>query len=62
MDFKIGDVVVLKSGGPKMTVSEYPIKMIDGSENYAQVQCKWFNDNNHLTKGSFYVDELEKKK
>ena len=57
MDFKIGDVVVLKSGGPKMTVSEYPINMIDGSENY-----KWFNDNNHLTKGSFYVDELEKKK
>ncbi|MEI3553707.1 MAG: DUF2158 domain-containing protein [Alistipes senegalensis] len=62
MDFKIGDVVVLKSGGPKMTVSEYPIKMIDGSENYAQVQCKWFNDNNHLTQSTFYVDELEKKK
>ena len=29
MDFKIGDVVVLKSGGPEMTVSEYPIKMIE---------------------------------
>ena len=60
MDFKIGDVVVLKSGGPEMTVSEYPIKMIDGSENRAQVQCKWFSDNNHLTQSTFHVDELEK--
>ncbi|WP_297554754.1 DUF2158 domain-containing protein [uncultured Alistipes sp.] len=60
MDFKIGDVVVLKSGGPKMTVSEYPIKMIDGSENHAQVQCKWFNEDNHLTQSIFHVDELKK--
>ena len=60
MDFKIGDVVVLKSGGPKMTVSEYPIKMIDGSENHAQVQYKWFNEDNHLTQSIFHVDELKK--
>lgn len=43
-----------------MTVSEYPIKMIDGSENHAQVQCKWFSDNNHLTHSFFHIDELEK--
>ena len=60
MDFKIGDVVVLKSGGPKMTVSEYPIKMIDGSENYTQVQCKWFNEDNHLRHGMLNIDEIEK--
>ena len=60
MDFKIGDVVVLKSGGPEMTVSEYPIKMIDGSDNYARIKCRWFSDNNHLTQSTFHVDELEK--
>ena len=43
-----------------MTVSEYPIKMIDGSENHAQVQCKWFNEDNHLTQSIFHVDELKK--
>lgn len=60
MEFKIGDVVALKSGGPKMTVSEYPIKMIDGSENHTQVKCRWFNEDNHLMQNSFHVDELEK--
>ena len=45
-----------------MTISEYPIKMIDGSENHAQVQCKWFSDNNHLTQSTFHIDELELKK
>jgi len=31
--FKIGDVVVLKSGGPRMTVEK-----VDGTT----VHCKWF--------------------
>lgn len=60
MDFKIGDVVVLKSGGPKMTISEYPIKMIDGSENYTRIQCRWFNEDHHLRHGMFNIDEIEK--
>ncbi len=34
MDFKPGDIVKLKSGGPKMTVSE----IIEDEE----VICKWF--------------------
>ena len=60
MDFKIGDVVVLKSGGPEMTVSEYPIKMIDGSDNYARIQCRWVNEDHHLRHGMFNIDEIEK--
>ncbi len=47
----------------KWFVSEYPIKMIDGSEKpCAKVQCKWFSDNNHLTHSFFlHIDELENK-
>lgn len=34
MNIKAGDIVVLKSGGPNMTV-----KWVDGSECY----CEWFD-------------------
>lgn len=34
-EFSIGDVVKLKSNGPKMTVNQ-----IDGDE----ITCKWFNE------------------
>jgi uncharacterized protein YodC (DUF2158 family) len=37
MSFNVGDVVVLKSGGPKMTVDK-----ISGNE----VQCVWFEGAN----------------
>jgi len=49
MDFKVGDVVVLKSGGPKMTVAE----------NYENgwYLAHWFSNNN-LNKGEFKVDTL----
>lgn len=33
MDFKIGDVVRLKSGGYEMTVAQYPFKTMDGVEH-----------------------------
>jgi uncharacterized protein YodC (DUF2158 family) len=35
MTFKIGDIVVLKSGGPKMTV-------ISDEDTYHRVYCAWF--------------------
>ncbi|MDD5219585.1 MAG: DUF2158 domain-containing protein [Candidatus Bipolaricaulis sp.] len=34
--FKVGDLVMLKSGGPKMTVSAI-------SPNGAAIECMWFD-------------------
>jgi uncharacterized protein YodC (DUF2158 family) len=44
-DFKPGDVVMLKSGGPKMTV-EY-----SGTDTYnrAAVWCDWFEGNKKVS-------------
>ena len=55
-DFKIGDVVWLKSGGPKMTVSmvisddpkHYVYKAGNGYEN-GDVACEWFDGNEKKT-------------
>lgn len=44
MKFEIGDVVKLKSGGPEMTVAQYPFKTMDGVECPDKVKCKWFNE------------------
>ena len=51
MEFKIGDTVMLKSGGPLMTVSNIV------SESYLQyskgdISCIWFDKNNQMS-GSF---------
>jgi uncharacterized protein YodC (DUF2158 family) len=45
---KVGDVVRLKSGGPKMTVSD-----VDDDE----ITCKWFpeGDQSKVREGEFYV-------
>lgn len=51
-EFKAGDVVVLKSGGPKMTVDD--IDDIDGT-----VCCIWFEKNDQKS-GKFKPVVLEK--
>ena len=48
-ELKVGDVVILKAGGPRMTV--YQI----AGEN---IGCKWF-DNKKLEIGGFVRAELE---
>ncbi len=53
--FNVGDVVRLKSGGPKMTV-EY----IDpGSDAGMKVDCVWFEDRKREI-GTFAAAALEK--
>jgi uncharacterized protein YodC (DUF2158 family) len=49
MELKIGDVVRLKSGGPKMTV-------LGGNGNHWV--CQWFN-NAGLDEGAFAAEALE---
>ncbi|NMH66931.1 YodC family protein [Shewanella salipaludis] len=50
MAFKVGDVVVLKSGGPRMTVVE-----IDELDCF----CQWFDDKNNLASGGFSASSIE---
>lgn len=38
--FKIGDVVWLKSGSPKMTIT-----FVGNSKNQTYYECNWFDDN-----------------
>ncbi|WP_442909830.1 YodC family protein [Hyphomicrobium sp.] len=52
MALKVGDVVILKSGGPEMTVSEEP-KRTDADH----VWCQWFGGRK-LEKGRFPVASL----
>lgn len=48
-EFKIGDVVRLKSGGPAMTVGG----LVDGL-----VRCIWFTDLRHVDQCSFDYEML----
>ena len=52
--FKVGEIVLLKSGGPKMTV-------IDVGEILGEpgVTCAWFDDKNKKTNDTFPPDALE---
>ncbi|MCB2191787.1 MAG: DUF2158 domain-containing protein [Deltaproteobacteria bacterium] len=49
--FKAGDIVRLKSGGPKMTV-----RSID--TNHGLIYCQWF-DNKKMFQESFVPESLE---
>jgi uncharacterized protein YodC (DUF2158 family) len=48
---KQGDVVVLKSGGPQMTVT--------GIESNGRVKVTWFDDKNQLQHATFEPGVLE---
>lgn len=56
-DIKAGDVVQLKSGGPKMTVSQIgDFVMSKGIENGAK--CTWF-DKTTLKEDVFHMEALK---
>ena len=57
MEYKIGDVVILKSGGPSMTVHNIG-NYIDTS-NSKGLLCVWF-DQNKKVQAVFHPDTVEK--
>ncbi len=62
IEFKPGDTVCLKSGGPKMTVNDYQFVgwNDDGSpiKNDGKVLCEWFNGKK-LETYPFNVEQIE---
>jgi uncharacterized protein YodC (DUF2158 family) len=54
-DISIGDVVILKSGGPQMTIDNMWRDAVGG----VTALCKWFEGSNLLT-GTFNVSMLVK--
>jgi uncharacterized protein YodC (DUF2158 family) len=54
--FKDGDVVQLKSGGPKMTIDKIAVFFTGGNE---QARCVWFDGSKRMT-DVFSLDSLTK--
>jgi uncharacterized protein YodC (DUF2158 family) len=50
--FKAGDVVQLKSGGPQMTVSS----LLANDRGY---RCQWFDSKHELKTGNFMEGEVQ---
>ncbi|WP_203293885.1 YodC family protein [Luteirhabdus pelagi] len=58
--FKIGDVVILKSGGPSMTITsdKTGTDFHKGKVWNGRYDCKWF-DGDEMKQGRFPQDALE---
>lgn len=63
--FKVGDIVTLKSGSPKMTISNLDMKMRVTGATVGKydiftgiVECQWFVDTDIKT-ASFHQDAIE---
>jgi uncharacterized protein YodC (DUF2158 family) len=56
--FEIGDVVQMKSGGPKMTVTSFDPSSKWGYPNGA-TRCKWFTNKNSIKEGFFLPNTLK---
>jgi len=62
MDFKVGDVVALKSGGPNMTVKKTDSLNSNNAENF--IHCVWFvniQGDEQVKDGKFVPETLIKK-
>ena len=59
--FKKGDVVVLKSGGPKMTVEKYSqdVGWDYSKESDDRVICNWFDSDIKLQSREFNQETLK---
>jgi uncharacterized protein YodC (DUF2158 family) len=49
MPFQIGDVVKLKSGGPRMTITGTSV----GPDRPTLFNCNWFDKDDHEQSGSY---------
>lgn len=61
--FKTGDVVVLKSGGPQMTVEKYKFELVDMYSSRISdhiVWCTWFDNESKLVRHEFEQESLMK--
>jgi uncharacterized protein YodC (DUF2158 family) len=56
--FQVGDVVVLRSGGPRMTVSEY-VSVPVGNERVPRVRTYWFDERGKLRHDVFKEEVLK---
>jgi len=54
--FKIGDTVMLKSGGPLMTIRDESSNYADGSSN--EWYCAWFDKNGVIKHEHFNKNTL----
>lgn len=52
---EVGDVVTLKSGGPKMTV----VKLADTESDLSAFLCEWFSDSGKYDSGVIYLTSLQ---
>ncbi len=57
-DFKIGDTVRLKSGGPLMTVAAITQVSEQEISGGVSVRCQWMGNANKQESGSFHPDTL----
>lgn len=56
--FEVGDIVVLKTGGPKMTVTKLVVQFV--KVDFQSLICEWFDTSHHLHSGSFDSRALDK--
>ncbi len=59
-DFKQGDVVILKSGGPSMTIDSFVYNQVKGTYYTDRVVCIWFDEDSKLQRENFQTVSLEK--
>ena len=57
-EFKIGDLVTLKTGGPSMIVTEVKKGVYDGVEK-VRVSCEWMDGNAHFD-DEFFATSLKR--
>lgn len=62
--FKVGDIVTLKSGGPKMTINRIVSRTTSlfgeatTELEVNEIKVQWFNDKNEVVKAEFTEPQL----